>query len=177
MSEVWKTGQFILYLTFICIPYIFHHFYFLNGKRSAWFGTVQINRNAYCAIFKATRCLSPFWFGFWFGVLLLLLRFGGGGAFGDVGKRGIKGSKINVSQSSKLMSQLETHFPSPTTLVAEATHGWHHSWSSIWFCFPSLFLSLTNFGTAQIFLVLRKQERFQQFPWCCLWKTYCNGKA
>lgn len=78
--------------------------------------------------------------------------------FGDVGKRSIKGSKINVSQSSKLMSQLVTHFPSPTTLVAEATRGWCHSWSSIWFCFFSLFLSLTNFGTAQIFLVLRKLE-------------------
>lgn len=47
----------------------------------------------------------------------------GQGVFGDVGKRGVKGSKIHVSQSSKLMSQLVTHFPSPTTLVAEATHG------------------------------------------------------
>lgn len=60
------------------------------------------------------------WALVWGFVVVMVL---GQGVFGDVGKRGVKGSKIHVSQSSKLMSQLVTHFPSPTTLVAEATHG------------------------------------------------------
>lgn len=68
---------------------------------------MQINRNAYFAIFKASRYLSPIWFG---GLLLLLWFLRGFGLvfflllFGDVGKRGVKDSKINVSQSSKSMS-------------------------------------------------------------------------
>lgn len=54
---------------------------------------------------------------------VVVMIFEGFFPFGDVGKRSVKGSKINMSQSSKLMSQLATHFPSPTTLVAEATQG------------------------------------------------------
>lgn len=61
----------------------------------------------------------------WGLVVVVVTVFKGLGVclFVDVGKRGIKGSKVNISQSSKLMSQLVTHFPSPTTLVAKATCG------------------------------------------------------
>lgn len=146
---------------------MFPLYIFWMGKRSGWFWTVQINRNKHSAPFKVADTYLLFcWVGlFFFGL-------------------GMGGKEVwRTSQSSKLMSQLVTHFSAsrntgcrsyPRLTLLMKLHMVLLPFifpqpGKLWHCsgFPG------PWKTGEIPTI----PVFTKLPWCYLRKTYCNGKA